>query len=576
VIANSLDKFCDVLAEAGVTHLFGVPGGNVYPIMRAFDKRKQGRIVLTRHEHAASCMADMYARLTRKPAVVIGQGPFAGSSGVFGVIEAFISGTPMLVVTDAINALFPQQGLAQSGTGEYGTFDLRAILKASCKFVTYPTRPRELVQGLQLAIKHATTPRFGPAAVVLHSPRVWGEFDTESPPRLFPTEGYLANPKTTPDDDAVTEALELLSASKRPALIAGNGVHWARAYDELLALAERLGAPVATSLKGKGTIPETHPLAVGVLGEYGQEAANRAVAGSDLILSVGCHLGPSDTCFGTARLIDPERQKIVQIDNEPHRAGWTVPITAALIGDAVIVLRRLVERLPGRADQEESRRRVESLKREERYFQGPGYDSDARPILPQRLVRVLNDVLDPSAIVTLDAGSNRIWMTHGFAVKEVGTFFAPGGTLGMGWGPPAAVAAKIVQPDRTCVSVSGDGGFAMSAHAVSKHAPVIFVVMNDSALGMVATVQGRHKTASLFPETDFAKIGEGFGGRGVVVDTVGGFEEALREAQATDLPTVIDVRIDRDENYQSIISSFAARYQERGHADRREDEVQSV
>ena len=256
-------------------------------------------------------------------------------------------------------------------------------------------------------------------------------------------------------------------------------------------MAELLGSPVATTYNGKSTFREDHPLALGMMGRYGQPVANSVVREADTILVVGSRLAPNDT--NSELLIDANRQKLIQIDIEPRNAGWSYPVEVSLIGDAKAVLTQLL-RMGGeglRARDPRATGRLEERKRAEKFFESPALHSGAVPIMPQRLVRDLNEALEPEAIVTLDAGSNRVWMAHYFKTKAPGTVFVPGGLAGMGWGPPAAVGAKFVHPDRPVVSVSGDGGFSMSVHvvatAVQYNLPVVFVVMNNSALSMIAT-----------------------------------------------------------------------------------------
>jgi len=357
----------------------------------------------------------------------------------------------------------------------------------------------------------------------------------------------------------LVSAIERLQAAARPVIIAGNGVHAAKAYDELAAMAELLGSPVATTYNGKSAFPETHPLALGMMGRYGQPVANSVIREADTLLVVGSRLAPNDT--NSEQLIDAGRQSLIQIDIEPRNAGWSYPVETALIGDAKAVLAQLL-RMGGEGLQRDGREgaaaRLEERKRAERFFENPALHSGAVPILPQRLVRDLNEALDPEAIVTLDAGSNRVWMAHYFKTKAPGTLFVPGGLAGMGWSAPAAVGAQLVHPDRPVVSVSGDGGFSMSVHviatAVQYNLPVVFVVMNNSALSMIATGDLGGDSPAAFSDTDFAAIARGFGADGLRVDQPAEIQDAVREALTKGRPTVIDVITDGSEGLGSISS----------------------
>lgn len=561
-MATASERICDVLVEAGVDHVFGIPGGGTIPLFNAlYDRQDAIRVVLARHEQAAACMADMYGRLVGKPAVLMGQAAFIGSSGGFGILEAFLSSSPMVVLTDTSDmGTFGQHGSYQSATGEYGSFDIAAIFRATSKFTTVAATPEEAVQGVQLAIKHATSGRPGPACVVMRNSAISGDVNQDRVPRLHPTEGYLRATRPSAPPQEVTKAVELLAKALSPVIIAGNGVHIARAYSPLRELAELVGAPVTTTYKGKGTFPETHPLALGMMGTFGQRVANAVVADADLLLVAGSRLSPSDTRYESRRMIDPSRQRIIQIDIDPRNAGWTFPVEMALIGDLTLVLQDIVAAVKKRPPPaaKERTEAIEERKRRENSFDAPELHSDAIPILPQRVVKVLDDVVDPSAIITLDAGNNRLWMAHFFRAKDVRTIFCPGGIAGMGWGPPAALAAKLVSRDRPVLSVSGDGGFAMMLHILSTarqyDLPVAFLVMNNSGLGMVRDVQMGRPIATDFAPTDFARIAEAFDCRGVRVEEPAVLGDAVRDALAADTPTVIDVITSQEEPFFKIAS----------------------
>ena len=552
--ANEL--IVQLLEEAGIEYVFGIPGGGTGQIYNLLvGKEDRIKAILCRHEQTAAIMADVYGRATGKPAVVMGQGLFIGSNASFGIMEAMLSSSPMLVLTDTSDGGSAQHPANQSGAGEYGSIDLPTIMKSMTKYTTLATNPKEAVIGTQLAIKHATSGRPGPAAVVMRSAAIGGEVDVESPPFIHHTAGYLntAKPQSAPQD--IQQAIEILSSSQRPVIVAGNGVHQAQAHAQLQQLAELWGAPVATSYKGKSAIAETHPLSLGMAGVYGQEAANRAVGDADTVLVVGAKLSPQDTVREQPSVFDPHRQRIIQIDIDDRNAGWTFPIELGLIGDAGSILSQLVEAsqdvAPASADnRKEWLDGLPNRKESASFYDDPAMHVDSSPVTPQRLVALLRENLDDSTLFTLDAGNNRTWMAHFYQAPRANTFFAPGGTAGMGWGLPAAVALKIVYPDRPVVSVTGDGGFMMTISALSTamqyNLPIICVVFNDGSLGMVRHHQAEgRRIASEFVETDNAAVARGFGCFGVQVSDSRDLPEAIRQAQASGLPSVIDVIIDK-------------------------------
>ncbi|MDE2939181.1 MAG: thiamine pyrophosphate-binding protein [Chloroflexota bacterium] len=544
------------LEEAGIEYVFGIPGGGTGQIYNLLVGREDRvKAILCRHEQTAAIMADAYARATGKPAVVMGQGLFIGSNASFGIMESMLSSSPMVVLTDTSDGGSAQHPANQSGAGEYGSIDLPTIMKSMTKYTTLATSPKEAALGTQLAIKHATSGRPGPAAVVMRSASIAGEVDVESPPFIHNTSGYLntAKPQSAPHD--IEKAIEILSSSRRPVIMAGNGVHQAKAHAQLQQLAEMWGAPVATSYKGKSAIAETHPLSVGMAGVYGQEAANSAVGDADTVIIVGAKLSPQDTVRERPSVFDPHHQRIIQIDIDDRNAGWTFPVELGLIGDAGSILNQLIEASGAAAESSAGNRQewtdgLSRRKEEAGFYEDSTMHVDSSPVMPQRLVALLRETMPDNTVYALDAGNNRTWMAHFYQSAQANTFFAPGGTAGMGWGLPAAVALKLVYPDRPVVGVTGDGGYMMTVNALSTamqyQLPLICVVFNDNALGMVRHHQpeGR-RIASEFVETDNAAVARGFGCFGVQVTDSKDLPGALRDAQASNLPAVIDVIIDR-------------------------------
>lgn len=322
-----------------------------------------------------------------------------------------------------------------------------------------------------------------------------------------------------------------------------------------------LGIPVVTSYRGKSAFPEVHPLALGMMGTFGQRIANEYVSKADVLLIAGCRLSPSDTKNENPSFIDPGRQRLIQLDIEPRNAGWAYPVEQAVIGDLKVVLQQLIAQVKQLSGGEltETQARISAVtaaKQKAGAFQAPEMASDASPVLPQRTVAEIGKAVDDSTLITLDAGNNRLWMAHFFRSRAAGSVLCPGGIAGMGWGPPAALAAKIVHPDRPVLSICGDGGFAMVTHvlstAVQYKLPVVFLVMNNSALGMVRDGQRGKTVASEFVETDFAAIARAYHCNGVRVDQPQDIAPAVTRALRGAEPTVLDVTTSRDEPFFKI------------------------
>jgi acetolactate synthase-1/2/3 large subunit len=541
-----------VLEEAGIQYIFGVPGGGSMLIFtECYDHRDALQPILVRNEQVAAVMADAYARASGRPAAILGQGAFIASYASFGIMEALMSSSPIVALTDTSDFGMGPRPVAQSGTGEYGSVDLLGSFRAMTKYTSYATTAKEAAIGLQLAVKHAISGNPGPACLLFRSAAALGEINLEAPPFLHPTAGYLARPAATADAASVERAVALLGAAANPVIVAGKGVHNARAHSELKAVAERWAIPVATSYKGKTALEEVHPLALGMMGTYGNAVANAVVSEADTVLVVGAKLTSNDTAG--ERLINPARQKLIQIDIEPNNAGWAVPLDVPLIGDAKAVLGQLLQASPnGNQLTTKARRRTDQIqerKRQEHFFAwDERVDADSSPVFPQRLARLLQEHLDPTSNICLDAGNNRLWMGLFYQSRKSHSIFAPGGLAGMGWALPASLGVKLARPEEPSVAVCGDGGFMMSVQALATATqhdlPITVVVMNDSGLGMVRQHQGARGIASEFPQTDYATIGEGFGCKGFRVHDSRDLPDAIREAQASGGPAVIDVQIE--------------------------------
>jgi acetolactate synthase-1/2/3 large subunit len=552
-----------VLAEAGIEYVFGISGGHTGRIVSGLSQvQNQVRMVTVREESLGGVMAEVYGRLTRRPGVLLGQGPWVLGNGLIGTLEAHLSGSPMLLLTDFSDAPgFSLHAPYQQATGDYGSWDARRAFGGVTKQVMQAQDPVAAVQATQLAIKHAMAGQPGPVAVLFSHDALAGSVAPDSQPVLYPTRFYLPPPPPPAEPALIAAAAARILAAERPVIIAGNGVRIAQGYDQLQGLAEAAGLPVATTAAGKGCFPETHPLALGVFGTFGTPAANACLGEADLVLVVGSKLSPSDTAWENTKLLDPRRQVFVQIDIEPRHASWNFPAEMVVLGDAARILGQLNEevRSAGEGRREAAARRVARHREAHGFFDTPAYTADDKPILPQRVIGELMRGLPQDSIVTCDAGENRILMTHFYQTKAAGGFLQAAGTGPMGFAIPAALAAKLVHPDRAVVAVCGDGGFAMTMNglmtALEHDIPIVVVVFNNKALGWV--LHGSGPFAAEFKEFDHAAIARAMGCRGTRVDDPAGLAPALHEALAARVPTVIDVMTSLSVSFADITSPLA-------------------
>jgi acetolactate synthase-1/2/3 large subunit len=512
---KTCESIVQTIIEAGATTCFTLPGlGITWSLEAFFEYRKDVRVVLTRSEQIASIMAQVAGRLTRRPSIFMGQGPFVATTGAFGILEAHFSGSPMVVLTETSDYDgFGQYGVYQAMTGDYGAADIQSMLRSITKYCTYATEPQEAVYGLQMALKHASLPRQGPAAVIMKSGIIRRELPELPRAQLYPTAGHLAYTPARPDEAAVQRLARLLSNAARPLIVAGNGVVMAGAG---AALAERLGIAVATSYNAKGVVDETASYAVGMLGNWGAPTANRALAEADLVLMLGASMAPDYTRFRDPTLIRPGEQTLVQVDIDPRNfsaAGWVYPVDLAITGDATEVL-QLLEALP--TDTAKRNARIASIRR---IKEETGYDTVPQLPAPGTgvnftdIVRAFQNFLTADDLLTLDAGSNRIWMTYALRIRHPGQLLVPGGIGGMGWGAPAAAAAKLLMPEKRVTCLIGDGGFAMTmavlSTCVQEQLPVVIVVANNRGLGMVRDNLADKRIAVDFSDTHVLQIFRG-------------------------------------------------------------------
>jgi acetolactate synthase-1/2/3 large subunit len=560
---HTSDAVLQVLEEAGIDMVFGIAGGHTGRLFMALAKHQNAiRTVLVREESLAGVMAEVVGRLTRRPGVIIGQGPWVLGNGLIGTLEAHLSSSPMLLLTDfSDNPGHNLHGPYQAGTGDYGTWNARLAFAGVTKQVFEAHDPAAGVQATQLAIKHAMSGQAGPVAVLYASGGLAGKVGPDSKPRLYRTQPYLPNVPAPIDAARIDAAAGAIAAAKKPVVIAGNGVRLANAFTELREFAETIGAPVVTSASGKGTFPEHHPLALGVFGTFGIAAANAAVAEADLVIAVGSKLGISDTARANPALLDASRQTFVQIDIEPKNASWTFPAEHVLVGDAGVALRQLRSTLPANATRRGAgEARVAALRSEHGYFDAPEFESNEAPILPQRVIGALRRVLPDDAIVTCDAGENRILMTHFYQSRSANGFLQAAGAGPMGFAIPAALAAKLVHPERVVVAICGDGGFAMTMNgmmtAIEQNIPIVNVVFNNRALGWV--LHGGGPFAAEFEDFDHAAIARAMKCNGIRVTEPDQLEPALREAIASGRPTVIDVVTSLKVSYRDVTSPLAS------------------
>jgi acetolactate synthase I/II/III large subunit len=552
------EAIVQVLIDAGVQVAFGIPGGLMGPIFSAL-KAHQNVIttIITRQETLASAMAETTARLTGIPSVLIGQAPWILGYGGVGIIEALLSSSPLLVMTDFSDTTgFSMHGKYQDSSGMHGSWDARTAFSGITKTVMQSHTPVEAVLGTQLALRDCVTGQPGPVAMIYSSSSLAGTIDSDTRPRIYASsKTSLCGPLPVAAD--LDHAAEMLASAQRGAIIVGNGVRVARAIDQVRTLAKLLDLPVATTATGKGCFPESHELAVGVFGNFGTAVANAAVGNADTILVIGSKLGALDTALEHPSLLDPERQSLIQIDVEPHNIGRNIPVDLRLIGDAKQIIEALSARCTGSPPREASADRVRRLRSELGHPEDASErKSDARPIMPQRLIAELERTLPDDTIVTCDAGENRIFMAHHFQTRGSQQVLMAGGVGPMGYSIPTALAAKRLNHERTVVATTGDGGFGMAMNGlltgVEYKLGIVVVIFNNAMLGWSSHAGAETPSWQGF---DFAAMARAMGCRSWQVSDPTLLGAVLEEAlKPSSIPTVLDVAVDATTTYLDVRS----------------------
>ncbi len=541
------DAIVRALEMEGVKHIFGIPGGAIIEVYDAlFDSGI--RHILTRHEQAAVHAADGYARATGRVGVAFATSGPGATNTVTGIATAYMDSSPVVVMTG-------QVARSLIGNDAFQEADITGITMPVTKHNYLVTDENEILKIVREAFHIAGTGRPGPVLIDLPKDVTTAEIEFDYPEKLD-LPGY--KPKYSGHPKQIKRAAELIMNAERPVILAGGGVILSNATEELTKLAETIPAYVATSLMGKGAIPETHPLSLGFVGMHGAKYANYAVQESDLIIAVGIRF--SDRTTGRVSDFAPNA-RIIHIDIDPAEIGKNVDVDIPIVGDAKLILRELIKHVNHRK-RKEWESRVEEWRRAY-----PLKFKDDGKLKPQYIIQKIWE-LQPDAIVTTEVGQNQMWAAQYFKVNRPRQFITSGGLGTMGFGFPAAVGVKTAFPEKEVVDIAGDGSFLMNiqelATCVDFGINVKVMVLNNMFLGMVRQWQElfydeRYSATCLrCKEMSFEKIAEGFGAVGMTVEKPSEVEDTLKEAFEIDAPVVIDFRVDRLENVYPMVPAGAA------------------
>lgn len=553
LISHQLVRY---LEGRGVKHIFGLCGHTNIAVLTALENSSI-RFINTRHEQIAAHAADGYARARNQTAVVLSHLGPGLTNAATGVANAALDSIPLVVIAGDVPSYYygkhPHQEVnLHADAAQWEIY--RPFVKRAWRVDRAELFPEIIDKAFQLA----ESGRPGPVLVSVPMDMFSVEIDESLFARVSRHTRKLARPSI--DDPTARRIVEALIQARNPVIYAGGGVILADAAEELRKLADHLSLPVAHSLMGKGVLPDDHDLTLGMTGFWGTQFVNDRCRTADWVLGLGTRFCEADcSSWESQYTFDiPGSTRLIHIDVDPSEIGRNYPAEIGVVADlrqALAVLNRVArEMLPG-GRRDEALRAAIARHREEFVASNQGFvEDDGFPMMPERILSVVREVLPRDAIITTDVGWNKNGVGQQFPVYTPGSILTPGGYATMGFGAPAALGAKLACPERVVVSLVGDGGFgqnpAMLATAVEEDIPVVWVVMNNFAFGTIAGLQKAHFGTTLGTvfekdgkpyQADFAAVARAYGAEGEKVESAAEFKQVMQRALASGRPFVVDV-----------------------------------
>jgi acetolactate synthase-1/2/3 large subunit len=538
----------DYLERLGVEVVFGLCGHTVIALLDALGKSRI-RFVSTRHEQTAAHAADGYARATGKPGVLLTHLGPGLTNAATGVANAALDSIPMVVIAGDVQSYYHGRHPHQE-VNLHQDADQFQIYRPFCKRVYRVDRAEDLPRVMERAFHLAQTGRPGPVLVDVPM----DVFSADLPVDAFrKVPAAIARP--TIDAGTATRIVEALARAERPVLYVGGGVLSSRATGELSALAEQLNVPVAHTLMGKGCLREDHPLLLGQTGFWGTPVSNDTCRGADLIVAIGTRLAEANSSSWDPRFtfsIPPTR--LIHIDADASEIGRNYQTELGVVADAKSALGMLAAAARGVKPRDRGTLRADIARGRTAFAANwhHQWSSDQFPMRPERILSELRRAVPEDGFIVTDVGWNKNGVAQQFPITVPGTFVTPSGLATMGFGPAAVLGVKLAYPHRAAVALVGDGGFSANpsvvATAMEADLPVVWLVMDNAAFGTIAGLEAAHYGWSfgcLFERhgqpyrADYAAMARSFGARGILIQSADELGPALREALASNLPTVI-------------------------------------
>jgi acetolactate synthase-1/2/3 large subunit len=558
------DIIAEYLVKEKVPYILGYAGHGAIGLLDGIYKQTDRiRHISPRIEQSAGFMADVYYRLTGEPLAIYastGPGPM---NMMIAVANAFYDGSAFFLITGQVPTTQFDSGALQDDYRYHG--DMSSMFTPIVKKSWRIRKVEDLVKALPDAFTMMRTGRPGPVHFDMPYDLYMRTAPVSTPDPAV--HGAPLNWRTTVADETVEKALNLLVSAQRPLILAGGGVRVGRAYDELKALAEQLDIPVYTSFMGKSALPFDHRLNLGVAGVWGEYPATEAARNADVILAIGARFNDLHTGSwlpGYVYNIPPTR--LIQVDIDPEEIGRNYPVEIGMVGDAKAFLAQAARIARAKSLRlgygSPWHKEIEAWRMDWRNFCEPFERSNEVPIEPRRMLAEMNKISPPETVMVDDVGNCQVWSEQYWKPRLPGTHFTAGGFAAMGFGVAGVMGARLARPNSPCVTLCGDGGFMMMPHviatAVEYNLPAVWVLQNNYAIGTIRDLQrfyhdGREIGTSFINERtgqlwnpDFAKMTDAMGGRGIRIEHPDQFGDAYREAIRSNVPTVLDVIINRD------------------------------
>lgn len=547
---NGARMLLECLHKVGVTDMFGYPGGAVIPIydeIYSFDKIKH---YFARHEQGAVHAADGYARVSGKVGVCLATSGPGATNLVTGIMTAHMDSIPLLAITGQVRSNL-------LGRDAFQETDIVGITVPITKGNYLVQNIKDIPRIIKEAYFIASTGRPGPVLVDIPNDIQQQEISYDEFNKLFDKEIQLEgyDPTYVGHPVQIKRALSLIKKAKKPLIIAGAGVIKSQASKELFELANKMDMPVTTTLLGLGAFPENHDLSLGMLGMHGTVPANYATDEADLVIAAGIRFddriagNPSKFC---------ERAKIIHIDIDPAEIDKNKKADVPIVGDLKNVLSEINKELEPQ-DHKEWTDKVKEWKKE---YPLAHRDVGKDKLLPQEVLKAINDILDGDTIVVTDVGQHQMWAAQYMTYKNANSIVTSGGAGTMGFGVPAAIGAQVGARDKKVVLIVGDGGFQMTLEEIMMirqyNLPVKVVIINNSFLGMVRQWQElfkdrRYSFVDLECNPDFVKIADAYGIKSERLKTKADLENKLKDLILSDEGVILDCIVEREENVFPMI-----------------------